>query len=178
MHVQPAVGDGLSNVTFQLVPLADPVRFPQVNDLMTRTAVAFGVIHRHIRIAHQLIGHVLTTAAESDSNARGNADPMPLDMEREGERLINPVGQQLHIGFVVQVLAQDDEFITRHPRQRVPWTQQPRQPAGNRHQQTVPNLVPIAVIDVLEPVKIGKQQGGRRVRAVPALCGMLQTLRQ
>ena len=66
---------------------------------------------------------------------------------------------------ICQALAENDELIPRESGQRVPGAEDLGQALGDRHEQLVPGLMAVCVVDVLEAVEIDEQHRGDALRA-------------
>ena len=72
----------------------------------------------------------------------------------------------------------DDELVPREAGQGVPGPDQTRHPIGDGDEQLVPDQVPVAVVDQLEPIEVDEEYGHRIPGAQAAEQRVLQPLEE
>ena len=116
----------------------------------------------------ELLGTAAVLGMDGDAHARGEAQVLPLDAERQmGDGPHDPLCQRTGLSLV-SLRHQHGELVATKAREDLVAPGQRVQFAGNTDQHRVPGPVPVGVVDVLELVEIEEQQ---RTLAPEALIG-------
>jgi hypothetical protein len=158
------------------VPPLEKVNLAQVDDLVAITAIAFGQVHSRICVTNELSGRVDAPTGESYADAGGDIHLVGRERVGRSERFTYAAGHQRQVRFSVQVLAQDDKFVTRHSRQAVVGPEQCAEPAGDGHQELIADVVTVAVVHKLELIEIHEENPERLFRPPTALDCVLQAI--
>ena len=118
-------------------------------------ATQLGDIHRLIRVAQQLVRvDRLRLREKSQSQAGRHLHSQAVDVHRLG-RFIEQPGQKLQGHFLIaQIQQQGDKLIAANAGKGIAFAQHLLHILGQSDQQLVTDLVPVAIVDVLESVKI------------------------
>ena len=102
---------------------------------------------------------------QGDPNAGVDERHIAADVERFGDHIDQPVGDESALGLGHQVFADQHELVTTEARHGIDFPHDRRDSLGTIHQQGVPGGVTEGVIDALELVEI--QEHDRDAVSVP-----------
>ena len=109
---------------------------------------------------HGQLGRVLVARlAEGDPDAGAHLDLVILDHEWCAQRRDEAFSGLTGLLRASGLLHQDREFVASKAGRRVAAPKGRGEPPGNRHQQSIARSVPQAVVDQLEVVQVGEQDG-------------------
>ena len=94
---------------------------------------------------------------------------IPLDLERLAQDVEHAFGDQFRPGVEAGAFHEHHELVAAEPTDGIAVAQHRGQPHRDRLEQLVAGTVPERVVDVLEPVEVDEQRGGRHV--VPSAPG-------
>ena len=148
---------GSTQLALQIQPLLSDVLLTEVDDLMTAATFALGLVHRRIRVFEEVRGELVGPTRVRNPDAR-RISSSPLDTTN-GSSMAAQILAAISADLcrLVEVLAQDDELIARHARQRVARAEVRGQTSRDGDQQLVADPVAIAVVHQLEAVEIREQ---------------------
>ena len=109
--------------------------------------------------------------------ARTCASPVPTD-DRLGERRDDPLGDGHRLVGAAHVLAEDHELVAADAGRGVAGAQDAGQPAGDRDQQQVPDLVAERVVDRLEAVEVEHEHADGLLAAPEATERLVEAVAQ
>src|SRR4029079_17781504 len=107
---------------------------------------------------------------ECDTDARRDADLDAGQQEWRSNCGADPRGNAVdlpaygNLGTPVEVFAEHDELVARHPCQRVSRTQFGTQSSRDRHEQLVADSVSVRVVHQLESIEIDEENRGGPAR--------------
>ena len=96
---------------------------------VARLAKCLGAGHRGICIAEHVLRRAIATAAESDADARGCEDRLPIDIEGRLYVLLNSFRHPNSFAGIPDVIQQDGELVASQSRQYAGFLQLPSHPA-------------------------------------------------
>jgi hypothetical protein len=139
-----------------------------VEELVAIAARLLGAVHRQVGIANELRGGQGSPVGDGDPDARGDLELVAVDFEGHGQLSRDPLRQPHGIPLAVEVLAEHDELVAGKAsdgragvRDSVACARGLDDTLGERHQELVSRVVAEAVVDVLEPVDVEKQDRDR-----------------
>ena len=159
VEAELALRDTPSQVVLDRQPLAGGGQHGGVEDLVAVTAGVLGPVHGHIRVAQQQLRRRPGKRTHGYPHAGREGQVGPLDVERLLERPHHPGGDARRLVVALDVLAQQGELVAAHASDSVARPEQLVQALGHRHQQAVAAVVAQALVEHLEPVDVGDQQG-------------------
>jgi len=124
---------------------------------------ALGLIHRHVRVLHQLFVTVGVLGEQRDADTGGDAQVYALDREGLADGGEDLVGHQLRAGGVAGAEQQHTELIAAQTRSGVGVAQHATQALAYLAEQLVAGVVTKGVVELLEAVKIEQQQRQARL---------------
>ncbi len=120
--------------------------------MRTHDLPRFREVHRHVGVAHQLLG---TVAGPVERHAQARGDEEVLAGTANGaRRRREPIGEAATSSSVVIVLEQDRELVAAEPGGGVARAELVLEPLRRRDQQLVARGVTEAVVDRLEAVEV------------------------
>ena len=102
---------------------------------------------------------------ERPADRRVELDEAAVDAVRAAERLPDPAGERRRLLVLGRPEREDDELVAADAGDRVGLAHDRLEPAGDRPQHRVPDLVAADVVDALEAVEVDDEQRERLVRA-------------
>ena len=130
-----------------------------------------GLVHGRVGVAQQLLGGDLALAAvgDRDADARAQEPLAPVELERALDLGGDAVGDPAQIGEAHDPLEQDHELVPAEAGDRVAGPDRRGEALGGRDQQLVAGAVAERVVDDLEVVDVGEQDGEAGVGLAAAL---------
>ena len=119
-------------------------------------ADGLGMVHRDVRIAHDVFGSPIRAEAGDDADARRHDDRFLIDGQRRANRVLHFFRDDRDGGFVRGTLEQHPELVTvesgdeRAPVERV-------QPARDHLQEPIAAVMAERIVDPFESVQIDEQ---------------------
>lgn len=141
-------------------------------------AGSLGVVHRRIGQSDQRLEIGGVVGIDADPDAGTDVQLVPGELERCQERLQRLLRHDLRIVRALQPLDHQDELVVAEAGDGIDPADHRFQAPGDPLEQVVTELVPEAVVDVLEPVQIDEQDGKRPALAPGAQLGTLEPLAQ
>ena len=131
-----------------------------------RSARRLGVVHRVIGIGQQRRLVLAVFGEQTHADARRQSDPVPIDLDRLGDRAGYP-GHDAHDALdAASVRQHDDELVPAQARNRIAGSHVAHQPPRHLDQDAVAGCVPERIVDVLEVVQVHEQHGEPPVGAL------------
>jgi hypothetical protein len=165
--LDPVGLDRVAQVGLEIQPAHHDLVHVRVEDRVAALAFGLRAVHRDVGVAHH-VGRSGVGVGERDPDRRGHDQLAPVEVERILQRLLDALGDHGRLAGVADVVEQDRELVAAEPGDGVAGAQGRLQPARDRDQQPVADVVPERVVDELEAVEVEEQHGGAGVR-VPAL---------
>ena len=112
------------------------------------------MIHGGIRRTQKIFSGLVLGMTQRNADAGGRIDFAATQQIGDGHFLVQAL---CRLGCIIggfQVINDDGKFITSEASNHVAWTHTFFQPAGNSDQQFISHLMPQAVINYLEPIKV------------------------
>jgi hypothetical protein len=94
-------------------------------------------------------------------------DLVAAQVERLAHHFVDAVGDPARVRGPVDVVEPHGEFVAGVAGERVPFAQAGLEPPGDLHQELIAGLVPVGVVDGLEPVDVD-EENRKSVVGVPA----------
>ena len=129
------------------------------------SAVAFGVIHGGVGIFNKLRRFSAVSWVKGNADAGARVDSPAKDAERLGEQLKNVLRDMGGVGFMLDVVDEDDKFVAALAADGVGGSESGFEPVGDKFQQLVAMVVPEGVVDKLKFVQVKKKHGKAAVVA-------------
>ena len=137
-----------------------------VEELDTTPTSILGAVHRGIGVADELVGRVVATGPDRDTDRGGEHHLVGIQDERSAQRFVETAREVGDLVDVVHLVAEHDELVAAEPRDGVALTRPRPQPLGNVDEQRVTDVVAEAVVDVLEPIQVEQHHPDNRVVAL------------
>ena len=159
VHLERVTPDGLPQLVLETQPVERARVHVGVEQLVPRLALRLGVIHRRVRVPHDLFGVLVLGPDARDADA-GRREHFPApDGEGRAEGLLNPERNGVGLRVVGEAAQQDGELVAAQPRDRVVRPQASLEPTRDRDEQFVSDEVSEVVVDDLEAVEVEIQHG-------------------
>lgn len=110
-------------------------------------------------------------AIDDDAHTGCHRQRPPGDDERLAQGVIDALRQDRHRGRLLDLLAQDNEFIVAQASGALALPHLPLQAAGDGFEQQIPDFLAMGMVDQLEAVYIDEQQCRARFVTARALQG-------
>ncbi len=143
-----------------------------VEERVADVLLALGPVHRGIR----LLQHHRRLAADGDPDARCDRELAALELDRSADRLEQTLGHLDGFRRLGDRRDHDRELVSTETRSTVACAQRALQPLAERRKHVVADVVPPAVVDVLEVVEVDEQQCALLSRLLPDRDGVLELL--
>ncbi|MEO5337558.1 MAG: hypothetical protein H7841_11785 [Magnetospirillum sp. WYHS-4] len=134
--------------------------------------LVLGQIHGGIRVAQQIFGRYRVPNAEGDTDTGRDVKGLTPDPEAIAQFLDHPLGHGGQLGVVVDLFAEDDEFVTAKPCQCVARPHDADQSFARLNQQLVTDVMAMAIVDQFETIEIDEQQPHQFGRSLAAAQGI------
>ncbi|HVY08558.1 MAG TPA: hypothetical protein VHB18_00230 [Mycobacteriales bacterium] len=158
VHLDCAFDDGQAKVRLEVELLhraggAAGVLVPPAQSL------GLGVVHGEVGVVEEVVtGRARSGHGQPDRQACHDR-PTRSHRDRLRHRRHDAVGDAVRLVQPVDVLEQDGELVAAEARDGVSFADQAGEPRGDLPEQPVAGMVPEAVVDDLEPVDIGEDDG-------------------
>ena len=157
VHDEALPFDGAAQIVFEREQLQRVRVHRRVEHAMTRFPFGLRAIHRRVRVADHVLGHVVLPRAERDADAGGGEDFVAAEHERHVERREDALGHGGRFERIFEIVEQHRELVAAEPRDGVAGPDRLAQHAADRDQQLVADRVAEAVVDQLEAIEIEEQ---------------------
>jgi hypothetical protein len=111
--------DGAPQIVLEPEPVERLRVHHRVEQLVARLAARLGVIHRRVRVAHDLFRVVVLHAAERDADARRREHLAAADRERRAQRFLNPERDRVGLLLVFELVEQNRELVAAEAGERI-----------------------------------------------------------
>ena len=138
-----------------------------VEHLVARLAVRLRAVHREVRVAEQVVGHVVARGRQRDADAGAHEDVLSLQIERALELDHDALGDARRIVHGRRVVDQHRELVAAEPGDRVARADALLEPPRHRHEQLIADGVAERVVHDLEAVEVEEEHGERVLLVEP-----------
>jgi len=90
-----------------------------IEHLVARAPLLFGVVHREVRVTQQVLGLPIVGLAQGHADAGGRDELPTFDRKRGDERRLDAPRRVLRIGQSADLLEQQGELVTAEPRHHI-----------------------------------------------------------
>ena len=154
--------------------LAELARHLSAEDLVAAAPGLLGRVHRDVGAPDQLLAaRAAVGRVDHDADARAERERALGDDRGLGEALEQPLGERGRVGLA-PALDEHGELVAAEARHGVARARGRAEAARHLQQHLVADVVPEAVVDLLEPVEVDEQQRDRCARALPARQRLLE----
>ena len=143
-----------------------------VEERVADVLLSLGAVHRSVRLLQQDHGVV----ADGDANACRHEERTPVELDRGGDRLEQPLGDADRFGRLGDRREHDGELVASEPGRDVAGAQALLNAAAELGEDPVADVVAPAVVDALEVVDVDEQQRSPLLRLLADRNHVLQLL--
>jgi hypothetical protein len=116
-----------------------------------------GPVHRHVGLAHQDAEAVAVIRAERDPDTRARLQRDTFERVRYREGRLQ--GHRDALGLLPAGIAEEDrELVAAEPHEEVVRAEPGPEQAAHLHEEYITDVVPEAVVDLLEPVQVQQEK--------------------
>ena len=119
MHLEGLALDGRAQVALEAEPLERARVHVGVEQLVARSALRLGLVHRRVGIAHDFFRVRVFLAAERDADAGRREHLVDANREGHAERVLNPHGDRVGLYRISELVQQNRELVAAQPGERV-----------------------------------------------------------
>ncbi len=148
--------EGRAELALELELADDTPSHAGAEDLRRAPVTALDLVHRDVRVAHQLVGGG-ALAADRDADRGGDDELAALDRKRLLEELVDAIRHSLCILRPGDAVEEDRELVTPEPGDRVARPHARHQAPRERDEQLIADGVAVGVVDELEAIQVEEQ---------------------
>ena len=147
-------------------------------ELVIIAAIALGVVHGRIGMAHQGVDIAAIVRIQADADRRRDVQHVAVERKGGRQRLDDLLGHARRFVGVADARHQHDEFIAAQARHRVAGAHRAAQPGSHFLEQHVARHVAQRIVDGLETVQVDEHHGQLAPGALRGQHGPFQPVRQ